>query len=53
MIMNLAALLIVNDFDNIVGEYFIQRLDTDISSSDGFMVFQDIQPFIIHAMKYY
>jgi len=43
MIMNMAALMIVNDFDNFTGEYFIQKLDTKITSGDDFLVFEGYQ----------
>ena len=53
MIMNMAALLIVNDFDNIVGDYFVQKLETDVSGSDDFMVFENIQPFMFDGTRKY
>jgi hypothetical protein len=37
--MNMAALLIVNDFDKITGNYFIQKLDLEVVNSDDFMTF--------------
>jgi hypothetical protein len=49
----MAALLIVNDFDNIVGEYFVQNLDTSISGSDDFMVFHDVPQFLFNGVRKY
>ena len=51
--MNMAALLIVNDFDNIVGDYFIQKLETDVSGSDDFLIFENIQPFLFDGARKY
>ena len=53
MIMNMAALLIVNDFDNIVGDYFVQKLEAEVSGSDDFMVFENIQPFMFYGVRNY
>ena len=39
--MNMAALLIVNDFDKIMGNYFIQKLDLEVVNSDDFMTFHE------------
>lgn len=51
--MNMAALLIVNDFYNYTGDYFIQRIDSDVTSRDDFMQFDGYKQFLFDGTWIY
>ena len=53
LIMNMAALLIVNDFDKITGNYFLQKIDLEVVNSDDFMTFHGNKQILLDSGRSY
>ena len=49
--MNMAALMIVNEFDNFTGYYFEQKLDNDLLNADDYLSFPDVKQYIYDSVR--
>ena len=50
--MNMAALLIINDFDNYVGHYFEQKVSEQIKAEDDYMSFA-VEQSVLKSTRIY
>ena len=50
--MNMAALLIINDFDNYVGHYFEQKVSEQIKAEDDYLSFA-VEPSVLKSTRIY
>ena len=51
--MNMAALMIVNDFDNFTGFYFEQKLDNDLLNADDYLAFPDVKAYVFDSVRFF
>ena len=49
--MNMAALMIVNDFDNFTGYYFEQKLDNKLLNAEDYLTYQDVKQYIFDSVR--
>lgn len=49
--MNMAALMIVNDFDNFTGYYFEQKLDNKLLNAEDYLTYPDVKQYIFDSVR--